>query len=86
MDEDLTLLVSELSSMVASVPMTNGGRMHRHVGMIVEVVEYITFSHMGNQFLVPTNAVPYPTEVDQDVVVRAQQIAEHKQQAIEFKT
>ena len=68
-DEDLNLLIKELSMAASSIPTTNGGGQHRHVGLIIDELEYITFSHNGKRFLDPTNPGPHPTVVDNDAVI-----------------
>ena len=85
-DEDVNLLVKELSAAAASIPTTNGGGQHGHVGLIIDDAEYTTFSHNGEHFLNPTNPGPYPTVVDNDAVVRERQITEHKAKYNEFLT
>ena len=42
-DQDLTRLKSELSTMVASIPATNGGGLNGHVGMLCEDSNYTSF-------------------------------------------
>ena len=69
-DEDLNLLTKELTNAAGSVSTQNGGGEHGHVGMVVEDVEYVTFSNGGARFLVPTNPGPYPTIVSLDKVIR----------------
>jgi hypothetical protein len=85
-EEDLNLLVKELSNAVGSIATTNGGGEHGHVGIIVEETEYITFSNGGAKFVVPTNPGAYPATVDPDAVIREQQIAEHKAKIVEYET
>ena len=55
MDEDITKLEYELSAMAASIMTTNGGGLHDHIGMIFEDAKYVTFSHNGAPFMIPTN-------------------------------
>lgn len=57
-DEDVNLLIKELSTAAASIPTTNGGGQHGHVGLIIDEPEYITFSHNGERFSDPTNPGP----------------------------
>ena len=85
-DEDVNLLVKELSAAAASIPTTNGGGQHGHVGLIIDDAEYTTFSHNAEHFIDPVNPGPYPTVVDNDAVVRERQIAEHKAEYNEFLT
>jgi len=85
-DEDLTKLTSELLAIAASIPTGNGGGLHGHMGMLLDDTEYRSFSTGGTAFVVPTNPGPYPTVVNlNDVVVRAQQVAEHRQEVIKFE-
>jgi hypothetical protein len=65
-DEDLNQLTKECINAAASVTTTNGGGRHGHVGMIIDEAEYITFSHNGERFAVPTNPGPFPTTVDEN--------------------
>lgn len=85
-DEDVTNLVREMTEMLASVPTTNGGGSHGHIGMIIEDAEYRTFSTGNQPFVVPTNPGPYPTTVDPDPATRERQVAEHKAEKEEFDT
>lgn len=85
-DEDLNLLTEECINAASSVPTTNGGGQHGHIGMIIPEAEYITFSHNAERFVEPTNPGPYPAVVDPDPVVRERQIAEHKAEQAEFET
>ena len=57
-DEDLNLLMKELTNATGSVTTQNGGGEHGHVGMVIHEAEYITFSNNGARFLVPTNPGP----------------------------
>ena len=59
-DEDLNLLIKELTNAAGSVATRNGGGEHGHVGMVIDEAEYITFSRSGTRFVVPTNPGPYP--------------------------
>ena len=65
-DEDVTNLVREMTEMLASVPTTNGGGSHGHIGMIIDDAEYCTFLKGNQPFNIPTNPGPYPTTVDPD--------------------
>ena len=85
-DEDLNLLIKELTNAAGSVATTNGGGEHGHVGIIVEEAEYITFSNGGERFVVPTNPGAYPATVDADAVIREGQIAEHMAKIVEYET
>ena len=59
-DEDVNLLIKELTLAAASIPTTNGGGQHGHVGLIIDESEYITFSHNGERFLDPKNPGAIP--------------------------
>lgn len=85
-DEDVTNLVREMTEMLASVPTTNGGGSHGHIGMIIDDAEYRTFSTGNQPFTIPTNPGPYPTVVDPDPATRERQVAEHKAEKEEFET
>jgi hypothetical protein len=85
-DEDLNLLIKELTNAAGSVATRNGGGEHGHVGMVIDDAEYITFSRSGAGFVVPTNPGPYPTTVDVDKVIRERQIAEHKADCNKYET
>jgi hypothetical protein len=61
MDEDLNLLVKELTNAAGSIATDNGGGEHGHVGMVIDEAEYITFSRSGARLIVPTNPGAYPT-------------------------
>jgi len=78
MDEDLNLLIKELTNATGSVATRNGGGEHDHVGTVIDEAEYITFSNGGAKFVIPTNPGPYPATVDTDKVICERQIAEHK--------
>ena len=63
MDKDLNLLECDISSLAASVPTTNGGGLHGHVGMICNDATYITILNGRAAFIVPTNLGTHPTTV-----------------------
>ena len=86
LDEDVMNLVQEMTKMLASIPTTNGGGSHGHIGMIIEDTEYRTFSTGNQLFVVPTNPGPYPTTVDPDPATRERQVAKHKAEKEEFET
>ena len=77
-EEDLTQLILELSNALGSVATELGGGEHGHVGMVIDEMEYITFSKNGKIFIAPTNPGPYPKYPDANAIVHEQQIAEHK--------
>ena len=85
-DEDLNLLIKELTNAAGSVATQNGGGEHGHVGMVIDDAEYITFSNGGARFVVPTNPGPYPTTVDVDKAKQEWQLAEHKAEGIKYET
>ena len=85
-DEDLNLLIKELTNAAGSVATQNGGGEHGHVGMVIDDAEYVTFSKGGTKFVVPTNPGPYPASVDTDKVIRERQLAEHKAECNEYET
>jgi len=85
-DEDFNLLIKELTNAAGSVATPNGGGEHGHVGTVIDVAEYITFSNGGAKFVVPTNPGPYPATVDTDKVICERQIAEHKVECNEYET
>ena len=72
--------------MLATVPTTNGGGDHGHIGMILDDMEYMSFSTGSNPFVVPKNPGPFPTTVSTNEVDRLRQLAEHKQLIIEYET
>ena len=43
-DDDLNLLIKELTNAAGSVATRNGGGEHGHVGMVIDEAEYVTFS------------------------------------------
>jgi hypothetical protein len=49
-DEDINNLVEECSNAAASVPTSNGGGRHGHIGMLMEDADYQLISH-GNAAL-----------------------------------
>ena len=85
-DEDMNQLTRELGAMLATVPTTNGGGDHGHIGMILDDAEYKSFSTGSNPFVIPKNPGPFPTTVSTNEVDRLRQLAEHKQLMIEYET
>ncbi|KAL7480082.1 hypothetical protein ACHAW6_005786 [Cyclotella cf. meneghiniana] len=70
-----------------SIPTENGSGSHDHVGMLLNEAEYVAFLTGGACFITPMNPGLYPTVVNlNDPVERAQQVVEHKQEMIKFKT
>eukprot|EP00804_Cyclotella_cryptica_P023556 CCRYP_018914-RA/>CCRYP_018914-RA protein AED:0.41 eAED:0.42 QI:0/0/0/1/0/0/2/0/281 len=62
-DEDIDKLVNELTKCAATIPTTNGGGSHGHMGMLIEDAEYRTFSANGEPFTIPTNPGQHKLEV-----------------------
>ena len=85
-DEDMNQLTRELGAMLATVPTTNGGGDHGHIGMILDDTEYTSFLTGSNPFVVPKNPGPFPTTVSTNEVDRLRQLTEHKQLIIKYKT
>ncbi|KAL7480237.1 hypothetical protein ACHAW6_005933 [Cyclotella cf. meneghiniana] len=86
-DEDINNLVEECSNAAASVPTSNGGGRHGHIGMLMEDADYQLISHGNAAFTVPVYPGAYPATVDENnAAVRERQIAEHKVLVIEFET
>jgi hypothetical protein len=76
----------ELSAMVASVLITNGGGQLQHIGLIMEAMDYTTISG-GSDFITPVNPSPYPTlapGTDNATICKLE--AEHKAEITEFET
>jgi hypothetical protein len=72
--------------MLATVPTTNVGGDHGHIGMILDDAEYTSFSTGATSFVAPKNPGPFPTTVSTNKVDRLRQLAEHKQLIIEYET
>ena len=86
-NEDIMMLLRELLAIAASISTTLGDGLHGHVEMLLDDAKYQAFLNGGAVFRAPTNPAAYPTTVDQNnAVVRAWQVAKHKQQMIEFET
>lgn len=86
-DEDINNLVEECSNAAASVPTSNGGGRHGHIGMLMDDADYQLISHGNAAFTVPVYPGAYPATVDENnAAVRERQIAEHKVLVIEFET
>jgi hypothetical protein len=52
-DEDINNLVEECSNATGSVPSSNGGGRHWHIGMLMEDADYQLISHGNDAFTVP---------------------------------
>eukprot|EP00804_Cyclotella_cryptica_P014408 CCRYP_004763-RA/>CCRYP_004763-RA protein AED:0.42 eAED:0.41 QI:0/-1/0/1/-1/1/1/0/247 len=85
-DKDMNQLTHELRAMLATVPTTNGGGDHGHIGMILDDTEYTSFLTGSNAFVIPKNPGPFPTTISTNKVDRLRQLAEHKQLIIEYET
>ncbi|KAL7475506.1 hypothetical protein ACHAW6_001416, partial [Cyclotella cf. meneghiniana] len=85
-DDDMNQLTRELGAMLATLPTTNGGGDHGHIGMILNDSEYTPFSTSSNSFIVPKNPGQFPSTIRTNEVDRSCQLAEHKQSIIEYKT
>jgi hypothetical protein len=82
----LNQLTKDLINATGSITTQNGGGEHGHMGMVVDEAEYITFSWNAAHFLVPVNPGPYPTVVNNDVVIHECEIAKHKAEIVKYKT
>eukprot|EP00804_Cyclotella_cryptica_P025159 CCRYP_013002-RA/>CCRYP_013002-RA protein AED:0.40 eAED:0.39 QI:0/0/0/1/1/1/2/0/274 len=69
-DEDIDKLVNELTECAATIPTTNGGGSHGHMGMLIEDAKYCTFSTNGEPFTVPTNPGAYPLNPSSGAITR----------------
>ena len=77
----------ECSNAATSVPTSNGGGQHGHIGMLMDDTEYQLIPHRNAQFIVPVYPRVYPTTVDKNnAAIRGQQIAEHKVLVTELET
>ena len=54
-EETISKLEKEITESCASIPTTNGGGQHGHVGMIVESTAYVAFSHNGQPRPLPND-------------------------------
>ncbi|KAL7478805.1 hypothetical protein ACHAW6_004557 [Cyclotella cf. meneghiniana] len=79
-------LTRELVAMLATVPTTNGGGDHGHIGMILDDSKYTSFSTGSNSFVAPKNPGPFPSTVNTNEVDHLRQLVKHKQSIIEYKT
>jgi hypothetical protein len=67
---DMNHLTLELGAVLATIPTTNGGGDHGHVGMILDETEYTLFSSGATPFTGPKNPGPFPTTVSTKEVDR----------------
>ena len=74
----MSKLKLELSKGLASIPTTNGGGQHGHIGLIIPHDEYITFLHGNAPYNELTNPGPFPTTFRMDTGVGERLIAEPK--------
>ena len=51
MDDDLNLLIKELTNATGSVATRSEGGEHGHVGMVIDEAEYVTFLNSGAKFV-----------------------------------
>ena len=85
-DENIIKLIKECINAAASVPTSNRGGHHGHIGMLFEESEYIVFSNGNSQFTMPVNPGAYPATVNKNnAVIHEWQIAEHKASIAEFE-
>ncbi|KAL7474002.1 hypothetical protein ACHAW6_000005, partial [Cyclotella cf. meneghiniana] len=78
-NDNINNLVEECSNAAASVPTSNGGRGHGHIGILMEDADYQMISHGHARFIVPVYPGDYLTTVNENnAAIREQQIAEHK--------
>ena len=79
-------LTQEVGVMLATIPTTNGGGYHGHIGMILNKAEYIEFSSDTTPFAVLKNLGPFLISFSTNKVDCLHQMTEHKQQLIEYET
>ncbi|KAL7476306.1 hypothetical protein ACHAW6_002177 [Cyclotella cf. meneghiniana] len=85
-DKDMNQLTRECRALLATLPTTNGGGDHGHIGMILKDSEYTSFSTGSNSFIVSKNPGPIPSTVSTNEVDCLRQLAEQKQHIIEYET
>jgi hypothetical protein len=72
--------------MLATIPTTNGGGDHGHIGMILHTAKYIAFSTITAPFVAPKNPGPFPTTISTNEVDCLHELTKHKQIIIENET
>ncbi|KAL7479609.1 hypothetical protein ACHAW6_005333 [Cyclotella cf. meneghiniana] len=85
-DKDMNQLNWELGAMLATVPTTNCGGDHGHIGMILDDSEYTSFSTGSIFFIVPKNPGSFSSIVITNEVDHLRQLSEPKQSIIEYET
>ena len=85
-DKDMNQLTRECRAMLATLPTTNGGGDHGHIGMILKDSEYTSFSTGSTSFIVSKTPGPFPSTVSTNEVDNLCQLAEHKQSIIQYET
>ena len=77
-NKDLKQLTHELRAMLATIPTTNSGGDHRHIGMVLDKAKCVTSLTGTNPFTVPKNPSPFLTSVSTNEADCLHQIAERK--------
>ena len=86
-NDDINNLVEECSNAAASIPTSNRGGQHGHIGMLMKDAEYQLILHEHALFIVPVYPGAYRTTVEENnAAIRERQIAEHNVLVTEFKT
>jgi hypothetical protein len=83
-NNDVDLLKEELIAITASIPMSLGGGLNGHAGMLLPDVDYVTMAP-GTPFVAPINPGVYPA-VGVTAAKRSRQEAEHKEEVKQFHT
>jgi hypothetical protein len=65
-NDDINTLIKECSNAAASVPISNRGGQHGHIGMLMEDAEYQQILHGNAQFIQPVYPGAYPSTVDEN--------------------
>ena len=82
-NQDIDLLVNELTAIASSFPTSLGGGLHGHAGLVKSVADYKLMAP-GTPFIVPANPGIYPAG-NILVAQRGQQEAEHKKLIQQFQ-
>jgi hypothetical protein len=85
-NKDMNQLTQELGDMLPTIPTTNGGGDHGHIGMIHNNTEYTLFSTCSTSLVIHKNLSPFPTTISTNEVDHLCQLAQHKQVIIEYNT